>query len=171
MPPWLPARRASFPEKPPEGWPKDAEGHGAYMGPYLISHAKFTPSFKILAHQDEPQIPWGVIRLEFRNEKKTFGAPQGPHAWDGDARAGFRIARQNCFRCHNQSEEGEKKSGTPWQVLAAWTMSGPEHFASYVRNPQAINPASQIAGSPQYDDATMKALIACFRTFLSKAKG
>jgi mono/diheme cytochrome c family protein len=158
--------------QPPAGWPKDAEGHGAYMGPYLISHPKFTPSFKIFAHEDEMQIPWAVVRLEFRDERKAFGAiaPRGRHAGDANVQAGFRIARQNCFRCHNVGDEGGRKSGRPWLVLAAWAAAGPEHFASYVRNPQANNPNTQMAASPQYDDATMKALIDYFSTFIAAEK-
>jgi mono/diheme cytochrome c family protein len=157
---------------PPAGWPKNAEVVGASMGPYLISHAKFTPSFKVFAHEDEAQIPWGVVRLEFRDEGKTFAAiaPRGPHAGDANVQAGFRIARQNCFRCHNMGEEGGRKSGRPWLVLAAWAAAGPEHFASYVRNPAANNPNTQMAASPQYDDATMKALIDYFSTFIAAEK-
>ena len=60
--------------KPPAGWPKDSEEHTFDMGPYMISHPKFTPSFKILSHADEAQIPWGVVRIEFRDEKIVFGA-------------------------------------------------------------------------------------------------
>lgn len=155
--------------KPPKAWPKNTEVAGAYMGPYLISHAKFTPGFKILAHEDEAQIPWAVERLEFRNEQKTFAAiaPRGPHASDANVRAGFRIAQQNCFRCHNMGDEGGRKSARPWLVLAAWAAAGPEHFASYVRNPQANNPNTQMAASPQYDDPTMKALIDYFSTFIA----
>ena len=158
--------------QPPKGWPKNTEATGAYMGPYLISHAKFTPSFKIFAHQDEAQIPWAVERLEFRDERKTFAAiaPRGPRADEANVQAGFRIAQQNCFRCHNMGEEGGRKSGRPWLVLAAWAAAGPEHFASYVRNPQANNPNTQMAASPQYDDATMKALIDYFSTFIAAEK-
>jgi len=158
--------------QPPAGWPKDAEGHGAYMGPYLISHSKFTPSFKIFAHEEEVQIPWAVVRLEFRDERKAFGAiaPRGPHAGDKNVQDGFRIAQQNCFRCHNMGDEGGRKSGRPWPVLAGWAAAGPEHFASYVRNPQANNPNTQMAASPQYDDATMKALVDYFSTFIAAEK-
>jgi len=158
--------------QPPKGWPKNTEATGAYMGPYLISHAKFTPSFKIFAHEDEAQIPWGVERLEFRDERKTLAAisPRGPHADDANVQSGFRIAQQNCFRCHNMGEEGGRKSGRPWLVLAAWAAAGPEHFTSYVRNPQANNPNTQMAASPQYDDATMKALIDYFSTFIAAEK-
>jgi len=83
--------------QPPDRWPKDAGGHGFKMGPYRISRPKFTPSFKILSHADEPQIRWGVVRLEFHPEKIVFGAiaPHGPHAKQADVVAGYRIAQQN----------------------------------------------------------------------------
>ncbi|ABF39778.1 cytochrome c, class I [Candidatus Koribacter versatilis Ellin345] len=158
--------------QPPKGWPKNAEAAGAFMGPYLISHAKFTPSFRVFAHQDEAQIPWGVERLEFRDERKTLAAiaPRGLHAGDANVQAGYRIAQQNCFRCHNMGEDGGRQSGQPWLVLAAWAAASPEHFASYVRNPQANNPNSQMAASPKYDDVTMKALTDYFSTFIAAGK-
>ena len=153
--------------KPPSGWPKDSGGHGFDMGPYMISHARFTPSFKILPHADEPQIPWGVVRLELRDEKEVFGAiaPRGPHANDEDVQAGYKIAQQNCFRCHNSGDEGGRKSGVSWPILAVLATRMPTLFTEYVRDPVAKNPKTQMAGSPEYDDETMRALIAYFRTF------
>ena len=158
-------------QDPPE-WPRNAEVRDAPMGPYLISHEKFTPSFTVLAHQDEPQIPWGVVRLEFRDEKSVLAAiaPRGPHAADTSVQNGFLIAQQNCFRCHDHGEEGGRKSGRSWPVLAAWAEAGPQRFAAYVRNPQAVNAKSQMAASPQYDDATMQALMDYFKTFLAESK-
>ena len=155
--------------KPPWDWPKDAEGHDSDMGPYMISHSKFTPSFTILAHHDEPQIPWGVVRLEFHNAKNVFGAiaPHGPRAAEPQVQDGYRIAQQNCFRCHNRGDEGGHKAGRPWLVLSAWATASPEHFIAYVRNPQASNPQAQMPGNPGYDDATIRALIAYFQTFSS----
>ena len=42
----------------------------------------------------------------------------------------------------------------------------PDFFAAYVRNPQATTPHTQMAGSPNYDDATpLAALQAYFKTF------
>lgn len=158
--------------KGPNEWLRDTEGHTAYVGPYLITHAKFTSSFKILAHEDEPQIPWGVVRLEFREKEKVFGAiaPRGPEAADASVQAGFRIAKQNCFRCHDAGGEGGTKAGIPWPVLTGWAAAAPERFAAYVRDPQASNPKTQMAASPQYDDATMKALIEYFKTFANRGK-
>lgn len=157
--------------KPPLGWPKDTEA-GHDMGPYMISHAKFTPAFKIQSHSDAAQIPWGVERLEFRNEASVLGAiaPRGPAANEADVQAGFKIAQQNCFRCHNMGNEGGQKAGTSWTVLSAFAANSPEFFAKYVRNPMALNPQSQMAASPEYDDATMHLLIAYFKTFAPAEK-
>jgi mono/diheme cytochrome c family protein len=152
--------------QPPEGWPKDAEGHGQSMGPYLISHGKFTPAFNILAHQDEAQIPWGVVGLEFRNEKMFLGTIGPPrNASDVNVQAGYRIAQQNCLRCHNLGDAGGQKARHPWLVLSRWATASPEHFAAYIRNPQSENPRAEMPGNPKYDDATVQALIAYFRTF------
>ncbi len=158
--------------QPPSSWPKDSEGRGLDIGPYLISHPKFTPSFKILSHADEPQIPWGVVRLEFRDEKIVFGAiaPRGPRATEPAVLAGYRIAQQNCFRCHNMGPEGGQKAGRPWLVLSTWATASPEYFVAYVRNPKAKNPHAQMPGNPAYDDATLSALSAYFQTFSAKEK-
>jgi mono/diheme cytochrome c family protein len=158
--------------QPPVGWPKDSEGHGFDMGPYMISHPKFTPAFNILSHADEPQIPWGVVRLEFRDEKAVFGAiaPRGPHASDAQVQAGYLIAQQNCFRCHNLGSEGGQKAARTWQNLSAWATASPEYFAAYVRNPAAKNPHAQMPGSPAYDDSTLQALAAYFQTFSAQEK-
>ena len=158
--------------KPPAGWPKDSQEHTFDMGPYMISHPKFTPSYKILSHVDEAQIPWGVVRIEFREEKIVLGAiaPRGPHAQDREVRDGFRIAEQNCFRCHNAGSEGGRKSGRSWESLGALAAGSPNDFTAYIRAPLAENPQAQMPGNPQYDDATLAALTAYFRTFSKPAK-
>jgi len=153
--------------KPPSGWPKDPETHERDMGPYLISHARFTPAFKLFSHADEALIPWGVVRLEFHKESAVFGAiiPRGPQASVELVQAGYRIARQNCFRCHNAGDAGGTKAGHPWLVLSAWAAASPEYFAAYVRDPRSRNPNSQMPGNPDYDDATLRALMAYFKAF------
>ena len=158
--------------KAPGNWPKDSEGHGMSMGPYLISHPVFASRSKLLSQPEEPQIPWGVIRLEFRNEQKVFGAiaPRGPDAKEPAVQDGYHIAQQNCFRCHNMDTEGGQKAGRPWLVLATWANASPEYFAAYVRNPKSKNPHAQMPGNPNYDDATVQALISYFRTFVAEKK-
>jgi len=151
---------------PPARWPKAPED-GSDMGPYLISNPAFEPSFKVLSHAEEPQIPWGVVRIEFREESEVFGAiaPRGSQARDEQVQAGYRIAEQNCLRCHNMGREGGLKAGRSWQILSAWATSSPEYFAAYVRNPQSKNRKAQMPGNPSYDDATLKALSTYFQTF------
>lgn len=151
----------------PPGWPKDSEGHSQDMGPFLISHPAFRESFEILAHREEAQIPWGVVRIEFRNEKTVFEAiaPRGPHAASQLVQDGYHIAQQNCLRCHSQGTVGGTKAKHPWQILSVWAATSPEYFAAYVRNPQSRNPHAQMPGNPGYDDATIRALTAYFRTF------
>jgi mono/diheme cytochrome c family protein len=153
--------------QPPSGWPKDSEGHNADMGPYMISQPDFVPSFKILATPEEPQNPWGVIRLEFRDEATAFNAiaPRGSHAQDPQVQAGHRIAQQNCFRCHNMGAEGGQKAGHPWLVLSAWATAQPGYLAAYVHNPKQKNPNAQMPSFPEYDEATLRALTAYFQTF------
>ncbi|MBZ5644515.1 MAG: hypothetical protein LAO19_17305 [Acidobacteriia bacterium] len=153
--------------QPPSGWPKDPQEHKYDMGPFMVSQSKFTPSFKVLSESEEPQIPWGVLRLEFRNEKTVFGsiAPRGARAKDAPVQAGFRIARQNCFKCHNSGAEGGQKSGVPWAALAVLAAATPELFGAYVRDPVSQNAQSQMPANPSYDVATIGALTAYFQTF------
>jgi mono/diheme cytochrome c family protein len=153
--------------QPPDGWPKDHETHGFSMGPYMITHPHFIPGFKILSHVDEPQIPWGVVRLEFREEERVFAviAPRGADAAAQDVQAGYKIAQQNCFRCHNMGGDGGQKAGHPWLVLSASATTDSDYFRAYVHNPQSKNPSAQMPAFPQYDQATLNALQAYFRTF------
>jgi mono/diheme cytochrome c family protein len=158
--------------KDPKDWPKDSEGYGMNIGLYLISHEAFVPSFKVLGHAEQPQIPWGVVRLEFRSEAAVLGAirPRGGHANDAGVQDGYRLAQQNCFRCHNMGADGGQKAGHPWLVLASWATASPDYFAAYVRAPKAKNPHAQMPGNPDYDDVTVRALISYFQTFLSEGR-
>jgi mono/diheme cytochrome c family protein len=156
----------------PASWPKSKEGSGSAMGPYLISHPHFTPSFKVLGNEEEAQIPWGVVRLEFRNEEAIFGeiVPRAVNAGEADVQAGYRIARQNCLRCHGPASYGRLKGQISWSGIAFFADSSPREFAAYVRNPRSVAQYAQMPGNPAYDDATVGALIAYFRTFLVKGK-
>jgi mono/diheme cytochrome c family protein len=150
--------------KGPAQWPKD---EGGDMGPYLISHPKFTPRFKVLSHVEEMQIPWGVVRIDFRSEKQVYGAiaPRGPYATDVQVQDGYRIARENCFRCHNSGDEGGRKAGVTWTVISAVATGSPDFFTAWVRDPKSKSPQAQMPGNPEYDAATLDALAAYFKTF------
>ena len=151
--------------KAQESWPK-AE-NGGELGPYVIANPSFTSSFKVLSHKDEAQIPFQVVRLDFRSESEVFGAiaPRGTFAPGSPVMEGYRIAQQNCYRCHNMGAEGGRMASIAWPVLATMAKGSPEFFAKYVRNPQALNPHSRMAASPGYDDQTIAALRAYFVTF------
>jgi hypothetical protein len=151
--------------KSQEGWP--TVENGVELGPYVIANPSFTPSFKVLSHSDEAQIPFQVVRLDFRRESEVFGAiaPRGTYSPGSAVMEGYRIAEQNCYRCHNMGAEGGQMASISWPVLAAMAKGSPEFFARYIRNPQALNPHSRMAGSPGYDDQTIAALRAYFITF------
>jgi mono/diheme cytochrome c family protein len=149
----------------PAHWPLGSDH--VPMGPYMITHAGFKPAFKVLAHADEPQVPWGVVRLDLRNEAEVYAPilPRGPHRQDALVQQGYTIARQNCFRCHALNGEGGTKSSRGWEVVARRSVADPQYFDQYVRAPKKLNPASQMAASPAYDAATLAALRAYFQPF------
>jgi mono/diheme cytochrome c family protein len=149
----------------PADWPVGVDG--VSMGPYMVTHANYRPAFNILAHEDEAQVPWGVVRIDLRNEKEVYAPikPRGGGAHDLLVQQGYRIARQSCFRCHSRSGEGGMKSSMPWEDLARKADLDPKYFDAYVRDPKTINANSQMAASPQYDDATLRALRRYFSTF------
>ncbi len=148
-----------------EEWPKSEDG--GPLGPYLISHPKFVPAFKILAHSDEPQVPYGVTRLEFRTESVVFGTIQPPGKWAEDSPVwqGYRIAQQDCFRCHSLNGEGGERASRSWLVLAAWAATDAARFTQYIHNPQSVQTCSRMPAHSTYDEATLAALTAYFRTF------
>lgn len=144
-----------------------AQQHQQDPGPYFITHEDFTPSFKVLAHEDEPQVPTNVVRLNFSTTAATYGAiaPRGSFPPASPEQQGFIIARQNCLRCHNQGLYGGTKSGRNWTVLSTWAREQPAHFAGYVSNPKSYDPQASMPPNPEYDAATLTALTAYFTTF------
>lgn len=146
-------------------WPAMQDGGAA--APYLISHPFFKPAFKVLSHEDEPQIPYGIVRLEFHRESVVFGAIRPPGRWPADSPVaqGYIIARQDCFRCHNMGSEGGTKAGRTWLQLAACAAHDPPRFRLTMRSPTAVNPAAAMPPHSSYDDATLDALTAYFKTF------
>jgi mono/diheme cytochrome c family protein len=151
--------------KQPAEWPIGADGFA--MGPYMISHPFFKPSFQVLKHSDEAQVPWGLVRLDFRDEREVY-MPIEPRTTGTLKQQGYTIARQSCFRCHSRDGEGGTKSDVSWSGIARHAVKEPDYFDAYVHDPKAINPDSQMAASPQYDAATLRALRAYFADFAEK---
>ena len=127
----------------------------------------FVPTFKLLAHADEQQIPDNVVSLRFTTQTATFGplAPRGNFAPNSPEQAGFTIAKQNCLRCHFLGNSGGTKSGIAWPQLAVWAREQPRFFAAWVHNPTRFEPHAQMPANPAYDQPTLTALTAYFRTF------
>ncbi len=147
-------------------WP--ASDNGGSMGPYLISHPVFKPAFKVLSHEDGPQIPYGVVRIEFRREEQVFGAIRPPGNWPADSAVGqgYVIARQDCFRCHNMGAEGGTMAGHSWQQLAVIASFDEARFRATIRDPASVKPGAKMPAHKNYDDATLNALTEYFRTFV-----
>lgn len=136
-------------------------------GPYLVLYDQFKPAWKVLAHEDKPQLPTNVTRLAYERQADTFAriVPHGATANQQSVNDGFQIARQNCIRCHAQGATGGTKSGKSWSVLGRDARDRPEWFARLVRNPKSLNPSATMPAAPEYDDKTLSTLTAYFRTF------
>lgn len=147
-------------------WP--AAESGGSMGPYLISHPTFKPSFQVLSHDDEPQVPYGVTRIEFRQQAKVFGAIQPRGMWSADSQVGqgFIIARQDCFRCHNMGVEGGIMAHSSWLKLARIADQNGARFGRIIHDPQSVTPGAKMPAQGSYDAATLQALTAYFRSFV-----
>jgi hypothetical protein len=148
-------------------WPKSE--NGGPLGPYLISHPFFKPSFKVLSHEDEPQIPFGVTRIEFRSESVVFGAIRPGSEWreNRQVQQGYIIARQDCFRCHNMGAKGGTMAGSAWPKLGELAHTDPRRFHAIIHDPASVKPDTKMPAQPGYDDATLDALTAYFKTFAS----
>jgi mono/diheme cytochrome c family protein len=141
-------------------------------GTYFVTHADFTPSFRILSFQEIPKIPEKVTRLEFGTSQQVYGAiePHKKNASNLQVIEGFRIAQQHCYRCHNMGRYGGTKAGRSWQTLGNYAASSPSTFERYIRNPKSVDPNSAMPPNPTLDKSTAKALQAYFQTFAIRAR-
>jgi len=148
----------------PAHWPKGPDGEN--YAPYLISHPSFAPAFHILAHKDTAQIPFGVTGLRFLNEAAVQELlPPGGGAPASPAMEGYRIAQQNCLRCHRSGDVGGTKSPFGWPQMALIAQGNPAAFGKYVVRPNSVNPEANMPANPDYDAATVAALTAYFQRF------
>ena len=140
--------------------------HKTDPGPYLIVYDHFVPDFKILAHEDEPQIPINITALRFTSAAQTFSAIAPPAGTPPDSpiQQGFAIAKQNCLRCHAMGAVGGKKSNVTWSTISSLAKARPDIIGSYILNPKSIIPDASMPGWPEYDAPTIAALTAYFQS-------
>jgi cytochrome c553 len=148
-------------------WPKSNEGDP--LGPYFISHPIFKPMWKVLSYEDEAQVPYGVIRLDLRKEQAAYVAIRPGSRWreNADVQSGYRIASQDCLRCHNMGALGGTKAERSWTKLARMAQGNPERFEKTIREPASVTKGAMMPAHSNFDDATLNALTAYFATFAS----
>ena len=124
-----------------------------------------------LSHEDEAQVPFAVTRIEFRRESRVFGAIRAPEEWAADSAVaqGYAIARQDCFRCHNMGVEGGTLAGKSWIELGTMAAMDGRRFRQTIRSPTSVKADAKMPAHPEYDNATLDALTAYFRTFAGGA--
>ena len=149
----------------PAAWA--AKNHQDDPGPYFIAYDRFVPTFKVISHADQPQVPTNVTRLNFSTASATFApiTPSADYRENEPVQQGFTIAKQNCLRCHYSGATGGTKSGRSWSQLANIARSRPSYFSRYILSPQAVNPHAQMPANIGYDEATRAALTVYFQTF------
>jgi hypothetical protein len=151
----------------PHAW---AVKHHAYdPSPYFIAYQDFIPSFHILSHQDWAQSPAEIVTIKIlpSSELERAIRPKSANTFPQDSPVleGFQIARQNCIRCHNAGATGGVKAQRTWQHLGEVARNKPDFFATWVHNPQSIDPYAIMPANLKYDQATLNALTRYFQTF------
>jgi hypothetical protein len=147
--------------KEPAQWTPGPDGEK--YTPYVISNPDFRPAFHVLAHKDMAQVPYGVTGLKLYPEKATLAVLQ-PKSGSVAAMEGYRIAVQNCLRCHRAGDIGGSKSPFGWPQMGLIAQGNAAAFGKYVVRPQAVNPEATMPPNPDYDAATIAALTAYFQS-------
>ena len=132
--------------------------------PYFISHPFFKPSFSILAHADEAQLPLGIVQLRFYAQDAELAELKPPANAPAATMQGDRIAFQNCLRCHRAADIGGTKSPFGWPQLALIAQGNASAFGNYIIQPNRVNPEATMPANPKYDAATVAALTAYFQS-------
>jgi mono/diheme cytochrome c family protein len=147
--------------KQPAQWPKGPDGET--ITPYIISSPFFKPSFKVLAHAEELQIAYGVTKLRFYDQTAILATLKPPASAGPAAAQGYRIMLNSCLRCHSAGDIGGNKSPFGWPQLSLIAKGNAEAFGKYIVQPNRVNPEATMPANPNYDAATVAALVAYFQ--------
>ena len=147
-------------EKGPAGWQHGPDGEN--LGPYLVAQAAFQPTGHVLAQAEVEQDPYAVTELKFYDEDAVTAALKPKKATPA-AMEGYRIAMENCLRCHRAEGIGGTKSPFEWPQLAMIAQGNPGAFGKYVKEPMRVNPEATMPGNPEFDAATIAAVTAYFQ--------
>jgi hypothetical protein len=147
--------------KPPAQWPRGPDGE--VLVPYVVSHRFFKSTFKIMEHAEEAQLPYGVTKLRFYDQAATLAALKPPTSAGPAAVQGYRIVLNSCLRCHSNGEIGGSKSPFGWPQLALIAKGNADAFGKYIVQPNRVNPEATMPPNPNYDAATVAALVAYFQ--------
>jgi hypothetical protein len=147
--------------KPPTQWAKGSDGQT--YAPYVISHPYFKPEIRILAHVEESQIPVGVTKLHFYDQATILASLKPPASAGPPATEGYRIVLNSCLRCHSNGLIGGTKSPFGWPQLALIAKGNADAFGKYIIQPNRVNPEATMPPNPNYDSATVAALVAYFQ--------
>jgi mono/diheme cytochrome c family protein len=147
-------------DKDPSQWARGPDGE--VFAPYFISHPSFMPAFHVLAHEEQPQVPIGVVKVRFYDEDAAL-TPLKAAAATGPAAQGYRIAVQSCLRCHSAGDIGGSKSPFGWPQLNLIAQGNASAFGKYIVQPNRVNPEATMPANPKYDAATVAAITAYFQ--------
>lgn len=147
--------------KPQAQWPRGPNGE--ILTPYVISHPYFKPGMKVLSHVEVAQVPYGVTKLRFYDQATILAALKPPASAPPAATEGYRIVLNSCLRCHSNGEIGGVKSPFGWPQLALIAQGNASAFGKYIIQPTRVNPEATMPPNPNYDAATVAALVAYFQ--------
>jgi hypothetical protein len=131
-------------------WPPSV--YGGSLGPYLISHPTFTPSFTVLSHKDEAQIPFGVTRdrLPHRIRRlRRHSVPPGK--WSAQRLAGLARVRDRPSGLLPLPRPGSGEGGQMRRAFVAHSRPPgppptPAGFSTTSTIPRSIQAGSRNAG-------------------------
>jgi hypothetical protein len=140
--------------------------HNEDPGPYLVTGKHFVPSYRVLAYEEQPQIPDNVLSIAFNTPQAIAAAimPTVEFAPDSPQQQGMEIASVTCLKCHNSGSIGGTKANRPWSKLSNDAINDPVTFQKRILNPKSVSRDALMPANSTYDAKTLAALTAYFQS-------